>query len=33
MSNSNDKRDLNRDPITGTPGAHPVGVGDRKSVV
>lgn len=27
MSNSNDKRDLNRDPITGTPGAHPVGVG------
>lgn len=24
---NNDKRDLNRDPITGAPGAHPVGVG------
>lgn len=27
MSNNNDNRDLNRDPITGTPGSHPVGVG------
>lgn len=24
---TNDKRDANRDPITGTPGAHPVGTG------
>lgn len=27
MSNNNEPRDLNRDPITGTPGSHPVGVG------
>lgn len=27
MSNSNEPRDLNRDPISGTPGSHPVGVG------
>lgn len=27
MTSNNDKRDLNRDPITGTPGSHPVGVG------
>ena len=27
MSNNNDNRDLNRDPITCTPGSHPVGVG------
>lgn len=27
MSNNNEPRDLNRDPISGTPGSHPVGVG------
>ena len=27
MSNNNEARDMNRDPITGTPGSHPVGVG------
>ncbi|MGO1003537.1 hypothetical protein [Lysobacter sp. CA196] len=27
MTNSNESRDLNRDPISGTPGSHPVGVG------
>lgn len=27
MSNSNEVHDLNRDPISGTPGSHPVGVG------
>lgn len=27
MSSNHEARDLNRDPISGTPGAHPVGVG------
>ena len=27
MTNSKDTNDMNRDPITGTPGAHPVGTG------
>ncbi len=27
MSNQNDTRDMNRDPISGAPGSHPVGVG------
>lgn len=27
MSNEKEQRDLNRDPISGTPGSHPVGVG------
>lgn len=27
MTNSKDTRDMNRDPISGTPGAHPVGTG------
>lgn len=27
MSNNNEPRDMNRDPISGTPGSHPVGVG------
>jgi hypothetical protein len=27
MTNSTDKTDKNRDPITGTPGSHPVGTG------
>lgn len=27
MASSNERRDLNRDPISGTPGSHPVGVG------
>lgn len=27
MSDPNESRDLNRDPITGAPGSHPVGVG------
>lgn len=27
MNNRNDSNDMNRDPITGTPGAHPIGTG------
>ena len=25
--NTNDKQDMNRDPITGAPGSHPLGTG------